>query len=331
MKYRHDVFTGIICLLGTVAFSGCGNYILLPSVQTHEVTEIGTDMATGGGEVTDDAGYEITERGICWSTGQNPTILDSYTNDGSGTGVFTSSITGLIPETPYYVRAYATNANGTAYGSQVAFTTLKEAVYGLPCAEVPTVSYGGQVYNTVKIGNQCWMRENLNIGVMINGSLNQSNNQTIEKFCYQDNNTNCLIYGGLYQWDEVMQYSTAAGVQGICPQGWHVPTDQEWNTLAEYLGGWEDAGGKVKETGTTHWMADNFGATNQSGFTGLPGGFRQSDGSFGYLKENGYFWTSTTYDQENAWDRFISYYNTNLTRYNYGYKKAAMSVRCILN
>ena len=96
------------------------------------------------------------------------------------------------------------------------------------------------------------MAENLNVGTRINGSGSQTNNSTIEKYCYDDNEANCTTYGGLYQWDESMQYSTMPGVQGICPTGWHLPTDAEWTTLTTYLGGEGIAGGKKKETGTTH-------------------------------------------------------------------------------
>ena len=85
-----------------------------------------------------------------------------------------------------------------------------------------------KLYQTILIGEQCWMKENLNIGEIINGTQEQTNNSIIEKYCHDNIGTNCDIYGGLYQWDEVMQYLTNEGVQGICPQGWHIPTDAEW-------------------------------------------------------------------------------------------------------
>ncbi len=127
------------------------------------------------------------------------------------------------------------------------------------------------------------MAENLNVGSMINGSSNQTNNGIIEKYCYDDNTSNCDTYGGLYQWEEMMQYVTTPGAQGICPDGWHLPTDEEFKTMEMALGmsqgeaddtGWRgtDEGGKMKESGTTHWYSPNMGATNSSGFTALPGG-----------------------------------------------------------
>lgn len=146
---------------------------------------------------------------------------------------------------------------------------------GEPCPGTPTVTDAdGNVYNTILIGNQCWMRENLNVGIHIDGSQNSTDNGIIEKFCYDDNPENCEIYGGLYNWYEAMQYSTDPGAQGICPQGWHIPTVDEWTVLTNYLGGSSIAGGKMKEEGTTHWFDPNTGANNLSGFTALPGGYQ---------------------------------------------------------
>jgi uncharacterized protein (TIGR02145 family) len=93
------------------------------------------------------------------------------------------------------------------------------------------ITYAGQTYNTVLIGSQCWLKENLNLGTRIDGSSDQTNNSTIEKYCYDDNDANCTTYGGLYQWNEAMQYVTTAGTQGICPTGWHIPTYAEFQTL----------------------------------------------------------------------------------------------------
>ena len=197
----------------------------------------------------------------------------------------------------------------------------------------------GNTYNTVQIGTQCWMAENLNIGTMINGSSNQSNNSTIEKYCYDDNTTNCDTYGGLYQWDEMMQYATTEGTQGICPTGWHLPTDAEWMTLEEEVEsttgvnwnttGWRgiDAGGNLKEAGTTHWNSPNTGATNSSGFTGLPGGYRYTDGSFDLLTNYAFFWSSSEYGSD-AWTRNLYYGSAQV--YRNGYDKAyGFSVRCV--
>ncbi len=161
------------------------------------------------------------------------------------------------------------------------------------CPGIPSVTYEGQVYNTVLIGDQCWLKENLNVGTMINGTEGMSNNWLIEKYCYDNNSDNCDEYGGLYQWNEMMEYTTTPGVQGICPTGWHLPTINEWTLLVDYLGGMTVAGGKMKEAGTSHWSSPNTGATNESGFTGLPGGYRVWIGSFDDLTNKTYFWSST--------------------------------------
>jgi len=186
----------------------------------------------------------------------------------------------------------------------------------------------GQKYRTVQIGTQCWMAENLNVGIRIDGIENQSNNGIIEKYCYDNTEANCDIYGGLYQWDEMMGYTTTAGVQGICPETWHLPTDADWTTLTTFLGGETVAGGKMKEAGTTHWNSPNTGATNSSGFTGLPGGYRSTDYTFYSLSLTGAFWSSFEISATGAWYRYLFYYNASVDRGNYG-KGYGLSVRCL--
>jgi uncharacterized protein (TIGR02145 family) len=199
-------------------------------------------------------------------------------------------------------------------------------------------SRDGISYETVQIGDHCWMAENLNIGTRIDGSNNQIDNGIIEKYCYNNAEANCDVYGGLYQWDEMMQYIITAGVQGICPEGWHLPTDAEWCTLEQEVDptitcssiGWRglDGGGKLKETGTTHWNGPNTGATNSSGFTALPGGSRYTDGSFIYLGYNGLCWSSSKSDASDGLGRHLDYDNAQVRRYNYD-KSRGFSVRCL--
>ncbi len=201
------------------------------------------------------------------------------------------------------------------------------------------IYYGGQTYETVIIGNQIWMAENLNVGIAIAGSANQTDNSTIEKYCYDDNTSNCDTYGGLYQWDEMMQYNTTEGVQGICPTGWHLPTDDEWKTLEMELGmsqseadttGWRgtDEGEKMKST--SGWN-NNGNGTNSSGFNALPGGFRFINGSFFDLGYNGYWWSSSEYSGSSAsWIRHLDYNHDQVDR-NYNTKTLGFSVRCLKN
>ncbi len=205
-----------------------------------------------------------------------------------------------------------------------------------------SVSYGGKTYNAVIIGMQCWMTENLNIGTAILGSQDQTNNGIIEKYCYNNIAANCDVYGGLYQWAEVVQYMNGAtntnswyslpmgNVQGICPSGWHLPFDGEWSSLAVYLGGISVAGGKMKETGTVHWVAPNTGATNSSGFTGLPSGDRDVSGSFIFLATYGDFWAASDNNSTQAWYRNLNTGNETLYRGSY-YKSDGFAARCLKN
>ncbi|TSA25602.1 MAG: T9SS C-terminal target domain-containing protein [Bacteroidetes bacterium] len=191
----------------------------------------------------------------------------------------------------------------------------------------------GNNYTIVEIGVQTWMAENLNVGVRINGIQNQTNNGIIEKYCHSDDVNNCTTYGGLYQWDEMMQYVTTQGAKGICPDGWHLPSDAEWTTLTDYLGGELVAGGKMKSTGTMQagtglWNTPNAGATNSSGFTGLPGGYRDIYGAFYYLGNNGLFWSSSQFDVTYTWFRDLYCYNPSVHR-DYTYKADGYSARCL--
>ena len=208
------------------------------------------------------------------------------------------------------------------------------------CGNPITDSRDGQSYATVQIGTQCWMAENLNIGTMINGNSDQTDNDTIEKYCFNNSASHCDTYGGLYQWNEMMQYVTTAGTKGVCPNGWHLPTDAEWKTLEMELGmssseahntGWRgtDEGGKLKESGTTHWGSPNIGATNSSGFTALPGGYRNSpDGSFINLLYFAYFWSSSVYLAPYAWHRQLAFEYAQVHRDDYALPNG-YSVRCV--
>ncbi len=212
--------------------------------------------------------------------------------------------------------------------SYISGTITPGVVPVITCPGIPTVTYGGQTYNTILIGTQCWLRENLNIGTRISGSSNQTDNGVIEKYCYGNIDANCDVYGGLYQWNEMMQYSTNPGVQGICPTGWHIPTDDEFSFLTTFLGGEIVAGGKMKETGASHWTTPNTGASNLSGFTALPGGFNNSTGGFSQIHDNGYFYTSTEHASLNAWRRGMIYNGADVSRTT-NTKSSGFSVRCL--
>jgi uncharacterized protein (TIGR02145 family)/prepilin-type N-terminal cleavage/methylation domain-containing protein len=186
----------------------------------------------------------------------------------------------------------------------------------------------GNIYNTVKIGNQCWMKENLKVTKNPAGT-------SITRYCYNSDINNCNTYGGLYTWTTIMNGSAGSntvpsGVQGICPTGWHIPSDAEWTILTDYLGGLSVAGGKMKETGTTHWTSPNTGADNTSGFTALPAGYRDADGSFDDLGGDAYLWSSSEDDPGDSWYRFLYYFNTEVYRLSLN-QAVGFSVRCLLN
>ncbi|RLD55574.1 MAG: hypothetical protein DRJ05_12730, partial [Bacteroidetes bacterium] len=258
----------------------------------------------------------------------------------SGSGTFTS--TGTIQVTLYGTGTPGTgqtdNFTATADGSG-GTCTFSVSVIGVFTCGSPFI-YGGQSYNTVQIGLQCWMAENLNIGTMVNGSANQTDNSIIEKYCYNDIAGNCDEYGGLYQWHEMMQYGSFEGAEGICPAGWHLPADNEWCILENHVDAgfviacnstlWRgtDAGGNLKESGTTHWSSPNSGATNSSGFTGLPGGSRHMVGSFISFTQEGSFWSSSTVGI-NAWFRKLNYSNSQVWRYTHS-NSTGLSVRCVM-
>ena len=208
------------------------------------------------------------------------------------------------------------------------FTEMKSQTFS--CGENMTDSRDGKIYKTVLIGTQCWMQENLNAGAEITGKLDQKDNGIIEKYCYNDSTKYCDVYGGLYQWDEMMQYVSTEKTQGICMDGWHIPADAEWSTLTTYLGGEYYAGGKMKEDGTTHWRTPNEGADNSSGFTALPAGQSNfGDGSYTGISMYESFRSST--DDSGLgklkyvmFNSFSVYVLSNNKAYGY-------SVRCVKN
>lgn len=198
------------------------------------------------------------------------------------------------------------------------------------CNGIEEFEYGGQTYNTVVIGNQCWMKENLNIGEQITGAHSQTDNSVVEKYCYNNLESNCDVYGGLYQWNEMMQYSIIPGSRGICPNGWHLPTDNEWYIIASFLGGEAMAGGKLKETDTLHWHSPNLRATNSSRFTAIPGGYSGSYNYYISLGRQCMFWTS---DKGNNTQKYLYILAYDQAGFYQGADEAylGLSVRCILN
>jgi len=294
----------------------------IPTLTTAEITSITKTSATSGGNITASGGASVTEKGVCWSTSINPITTDNKTSDGTGIGPFTSSITGLTAGTLYYVRAYAVNSVGTAYGSTVSFTTQQEA---------ETVSdIDGNVYHSVTIGTQVWMVENLKTTKFSDGTsiplitdATEWHNLVTPGYCWNNNNevTHKDTYGALYNW-----YAVNSG--NLCPTGWHIPSEDHWSALIAYLGGSDLAGRKLKEAGSSHWLNPNEGATNESGFTALPGGFRMFDGTFASTGASGYWWSSTMHSASFAWLKHMYYLSGDIYT-EYSGKETGYSVRCL--
>jgi uncharacterized protein (TIGR02145 family) len=206
------------------------------------------------------------------------------------------------------------------------------------------VEYEGQTYNTVQIMSQCWLKENLNVGTMIPGDEEMTDNDTIEKYCYNNEPDSCTKYGGLYQWDEMMQYNLNQGVQGICPPGWHLPSDEEWKVLEGAVDSqfgigdneWDlidlrgfDASPNLKTTSGWH---ENSNGTNLYNFSALPGGFLYiPNGNFNAVGQYGNWWTATEYNWSptGAWGRGLDYLNNYVDRDTDNGKHGGFSIRCI--
>lgn len=326
-----------------------------PVLTTTEVTDITQNMATSGGNITDDGGATVTARGVIWSTSADLNVNnnDGITIDGAGAGSFTSNIADLEPGTQYYLRAYATNSNGTGYGNALAFTTLYEGT---------VMDIDGNVYRTVIIGSQEWMAENLratnyNNGDAIHTDLNGDEWYYITEGAYAvfDHNLPSAeginspeemvaAYGKLYNWYVVDD------PRGLCPEGWIVPSDYDWTQLENYVvaqgfpnssvaNGAGNALKSCREIGSPFEGCDtsehprwrSFGTQygfDEFGFSALPGGWRGGDGTYGSIGISGNWWSATEGGGANA--RLRRLHDSSGDVYQGGNKKRiGYSIRCI--
>jgi uncharacterized protein (TIGR02145 family) len=304
----------------------------LPVLSTTSVLGITGTTAISGGNITEDGGGDIIEKGVCWSLNAYPDINVSHTSNGSGIENFTSKLTGLSVYVTYYVRAYATNSFGTAYGNQNIFSTI-------------FVDLDGNLYNAVTIGTQVWMKENLKTTVLNDGlsiRLVTDNKPWSELYyagyCWyaNDSSTYKHRYGALYNW-----YAVHTGK--LCPTGWHVSTDSDWKTLEMFLGmtqneadaqGWRgtDQGTQLKSK--TGWAVRDDIGSDIVGFSALPGGYRNSDGGYYGSGQIGLWWLPEVLSASTAWYRFVVNYNSGPglnTIYRAGNqnKVDGQSVRCV--
>ncbi len=327
-----------------IFFWGCekDNPASLPSINTLPVSDVEITRVRTGGEVTDDGGAFVANRGVVWcSYHTEPTLDNCYskkTNTG-GKGSFISTISGLIPETKYYVRAFATNKAGTAYGQTISFNTLPDDGSQQPIQIVMDIE--GNRYKTVKIGNQEWMTENLRTTTYRYGTPipNVTDDEEWSKLStgayvwFDNDESNSDVYGALYNW-------YAVNTNELCPVGWRVPTDDDWKELEGsvdskygvgdsewdglYLRGY-DAGKKLKAK--SGWFEKGDG-TDDYGFSALPGGYRGSDGRFHSAGFNGYWWTTTESYYNQAWRRVMYHEFSTVNRCSSD-KEPAYAVRCL--
>lgn len=330
----------------------------LPVVTTSEIIYLNGTTYQLIGSIVKLGTVEILEHGFVLSIKEMPTLKDSIINLGNRAtlGKFSNTLSDLEPNTTYYVRSFVTTIEGTEYARELLIETLK----------ISTVTdYDGNDYNTVVIGDQTWMAENLKVTHYSDGtpiqliendsiwsSFTTNVPMDIRAYCFYDNNDSLgEIYGALYTWYAAMNnqgssYSNPSGIQGVCPSGWHLPSDAEWTQLELYLGmdptyvdkilremapGVE--AGKLIETGHDHWPKISNPAevtpTNETGFTALPGKNRDVGGTFPDYWASAYFWTTTKYPKYGLiLLRSLSNGSGDISRYGTNFK-CGLSVRCV--
>ena len=349
-----------------------------PSVTTKAISFLTDTSAISGGDITFDGGAAVTMRGICWDTLPNPTVSGIHTTDGAGIGNFTTSMTGLTPGTTYYVRAYATNSVGTTYGEEISFRTPRS------CPGAATVTdHEGNVYNTVQIGNQCWTRENMrcttspSTGTMILEFPAGYYSYTGKKAYYVNGDSaNTATYGLLYNWaaavdtfhtdygetstsaSHVLSVTFSGNRRGICPAGWHVPSNAEWTQLTNYVynNGYQCSGcsGTINaakadciakalasqtgwnSSGSTYAVGNDPSTNNATGFSAVPAGYYTGSGSSGYYAggytfgTNTHYWSSTqSSNTPYALVHYLSYSTGYVGCNSPSIKLQGFSVRCV--
>jgi uncharacterized protein (TIGR02145 family) len=358
--FAGNGITGV-SIIGDTLFLGNGQYVIIPGVSaandpiqlplltTANPSLISATDATTGGSVIDDGGAFVTQRGVVWNTSPSPTTTNNIgiLNGGSGTGVFVSNLTGLSPLTTYFVRAFATNSLGTSYGNEISFTTGSlvcppQNVFNQSLNYSSVNDIEGNTYKTIIIGTQEWMAENLRTSTYNNGSpipqvtnLVQWGGLNTGAWCWYNNDSlsNSCNYGKLYNW-----YTVDTSL-GVCPTGWHVPSDADWNVLIGYIdiasnpnaNGAQStiAGGKMKSIGTTLWLSPNGGADNSTGYSAIPSGYLNAIGSFDSVNDRIYIWSTTEHDAFTAWYRSIGYSTGSILRNRNLVKKSGFSIRCV--
>ena len=319
-------------------------------------TETQTPITNNNGLLTIEIGGQTGFSTINWANG--PFFIETKIDPTGGDNYTITGVSEIL-SVPYafYANNVRLNKNDEMLelyindNDELLAIKIIDDPLGEPCTPSSTVTdYDGNVYNTVQIGNQCWMRENLKVTHYPNGDeipyivdnniwSSLDDNNTDDAYCFCNNNINgeANIYGALYtcaaaigdNWQRDNDILDTIGGQGICPDGWHLPKDTEWTELEDYLGN-NIAGGRMKEVGTTHWNNPNNDATNISMFSALPGGYRLFYGYFYTFGNSGFWWSATEYDSGGTYYRYI-YNNDSKVHRGYNNKSYGFSVRCIRN
>lgn len=349
MKTIKTLYFWFILLLVTSCTTSTDQ---LPQMNTEVISNVTTTSAYCSANIISDGGATVTERGICWSTRPDPTIKNFKTSDGQGIGSFQDSLLNLSPATTYYVRAYAININGTAYGKITVLTTPNEVGTTSPVLN-NDLTYGtatdiaGNIYKTITIGTQTWMAQNLAVTKYRNGDAIQNetdnlkwNRLTTGAQCTYENNSesNTIIkFGRLYN------YYAVVDTRNLAPAGWHIATDAEWSILSDYLTTHLGTSTTVAQAlaSKSDWTESNvLGAigfmdpetytslNNSSGFSGLAAGYRAEYGEYSYIKNYTAWWTADNNDKQTAKFRSMNYYSKN-TSSEFIKKQYGLSVRCI--
>lgn len=291
----------------------------LPALTTTPITNIAQTSATAGGIITNAGGADVTAHGVCWSTNENPTTTDFKTVEKQGTTNFASTLNDLLPNTTYFVRAYASNKVGTAYGNSVTFKTLDGVI-----------DADGNLYEVVNIGKQTWLKDNLKTTKLNDGtplSLIADGMKWYQSkspaYCWYDNDkeTNGERYGALYNW-------YAVNTNKLCPTGWRVPKNDDWVELTLFIGNNTKEGQLLaapKLKATTGWPTKG---TDEHGFSAYPAGRRFYSGDFNRIGEEAYWWCAYE-DSKTGWARIIRDKQEYLDLNIYNTNQYGLSVRCV--
>ena len=310
-----------------------------PTVNTDTASFVSQTWATLNGIIK--AGSLLTTISFEYDTDTNQVVFrytitaNPDTLSGNTSTRRTANLTGLLPNTTYYFRPKAVNSLGETYGTRYGFTTLEiessDIVFNPDLSYEEISDIEGNVYKTIKIGDHIWMAQNLSVtkyndGEQIPLVIDKSDWANLSTAAYSWYDNIEVKYGVLYNW-----YAVNSGK--ICPVGWRVSTDEDWTTLVNYLGGEAVAGSNLKETGIVHWTIPNTGATNSSGFTALPGGYKYYGDyynaiTYDAIQKYGYWWTSTSETSNSGVGHRLYYGYANIDKINID-KRVGASVRCV--